>query len=103
MTDEWGAYNGLDKSFAGHERVNHGEQEYTRGDVHVNTVEGFWSLLKRGIIGIYHQVTEKHLHRYCGEFDYRYNTREEKDCDRFTSTFKHIEGRLTYKELIKAA
>ncbi len=103
MTDEWGAYNGLDKSFAGHERVNHGEQEYARGEVHVNGMENFWSLLKRGIVGIYHQVTSKHLHRYCGEFDYRYNSRDEKDCDRFTSTFGNIEGRLTYKELIKAA
>lgn len=103
MTDEWGAYNGLDKSFASHQRVNHGEKEYARGEVHVNGMENFWSLLKRGIVGIYHQVTSKHLHRYCGEFDYRYNSRDEKDSDRFTSTFKNIEGRLTYKELIQAA
>lgn len=103
MTDEWRAYNGLDKNFAGHERVDHSKGEYARGDVHVNTIEGFWSLLKRGIVGIYHQVTSKHLHRYCGEFDFRYNTRSERDNHRFNRVASKLEGRLTYKQLIKTA
>jgi len=101
MTDEWSAYNGLDKDFAGHERVDHGRKEYVRGDVHVNTIEGFWSLLKRGIIGIYHQISTDHLHRYCDEFEYRYNTREIKDHERFSETFSYVDGRLTYKKLIE--
>lgn len=64
VTDCLNAYKGLDKEFAGHEIVNHNQDEYVRGNVYTNTVEGFFSILKRGIYGIYHQVSPKHLQRY---------------------------------------
>jgi transposase-like protein len=97
-TDEWGAYEGLDDEY-NHETVNHNFQEYARGHSHVNSIENFWSMLKRGITGIYHQVSPKHLHRYCGEFAYRMNTRKSKDGDRFGHVFGQAEGRLTYDDL----
>ena len=100
-TDSLTAYKGLDKEFAGHEIVNHYEEEYVRGTVYTNSVEGFFSILKRGIYGIYHQVSPKHLHRYCIETAYRYNTRKIKDVERFDTSVKRCEGRLKYKDLIK--
>ena len=100
MTDEWLAYKGLNKSYKIHNIVNHSRKQYVNGNVHVNTIEGFWSLLKRGIIGIYHSVSSKHLHRYCNEFTYRYNTKELNDTNRFSLTLNNLEGRLTYKNLI---
>lgn len=99
ITDEWMAYNGLDKEFQ-HERINHGRKEYVNGNIHVNNIENFWSLLKRGILGIYHHVSPKHLHRYCNEFQFRYNSREIKDTDRFKAIFGQCEGRLMYQTLI---
>jgi len=99
MTDEWTAYNGLSKEFS-HKRVNHSEKEYVRGSVHVNTIEGFWSGLKRGVFGIYHHASPKHLHRYCDEFSYRYNTRRLSDAERFAATLLQVNGRLTYAQLI---
>jgi transposase-like protein len=82
----------------GHESVNHGQGEYVRGDVHTNTVEGFFSLLKRGIIGTFHAVSRKHLHRYVDEFAFRYNTRRNNDGDRLTLAIQSAEGkRLIYK------
>ncbi|MFH4247271.1 IS1595 family transposase, partial [Acinetobacter baumannii] len=73
MTDEFLSYRGLGINYA-HKTVEHGAGIYVRGNVHTNTIEGYWSLLKRGIYGIYHQVSKKHLHRYCTEFGFRYNT-----------------------------
>ncbi len=99
MTDEWRAYNGLDKHFKGHEKVDHSNEEYARGIVHVNNLENFWSLLKRGITGIYHHVSRTHLHRYCSEFQYRYNTRKIKDSQRFSFALCHLSGRLDYSTL----
>jgi hypothetical protein len=64
MTDGNAAYTGLAKEFAGHEPVNHQADEYVRGQAHTNTVEGYFSILKRGIIGTYHHVSRKHLWRY---------------------------------------
>ena len=75
--------------------------EYVNGMAHVNGVEGFWSLMKRGINGIQHSISNKHLHRYCDEYSYRYNSRTSLDTLRFTNTLAHAEGRLTYKQLIK--
>ncbi len=75
MTDEWGAYNGLDKKNFEHSKVNHGKGNYVTGIAHTNTIESFWSLLKRGIIGQYHHVTAKHLNAYINEFCFRYNKR----------------------------
>ncbi|RYG10679.1 MAG: IS1595 family transposase [Chitinophagaceae bacterium] len=100
VTDSLNAYKGLAKEFAGHEIVNHNQDEYVRGNVYTNTVEGFFSILKRGIYGIYHQVSPKHLQRYCDEFASRYNTREIKDHERFVFSLKNAEGRLKYTTLI---
>lgn len=78
MTDEWKAYNGLCLLY-GHQVVNHAMSEYVNGACHTNTLEGFWSLLKRGVIGQYHYVSAKHLNRYIDEFCFRYNNRENAD------------------------
>lgn len=75
MSDEWGAYNHLHKHYI-HKVVNHGIKEYARGEVHVNSLEGFWSILKRGLKGIYHRPSKKYLSNYCGEFEFRYNNRK---------------------------
>jgi len=99
MTDEFGGYRTLGQDYK-HETVNHSKREYVRGDVYTNTVEGFFGLLKRGIFGIYHSVSPKHLHRYCNEFAYRWNIRKEKDVDRFAMALHKCESRLTYKVLI---
>ncbi len=100
FTDSLTAYKGLDKHFADHQVVNHYEEEYVRGEVYTNSVEGFFSILKRGIYGIYHQVSPKHLQRYCDEFAARYNTRQIFDNERFELSIKNSEGRLKYNELI---
>ncbi|HXB12590.1 MAG TPA: IS1595 family transposase [Bacteroidia bacterium] len=101
ITDGAGAYSGLNKEYH-HEVVYHEKDEYVRGEYHTNGIEGYWSLLKRGIIGIYHNVSPKHLHRYCDEFSYRYNTRKIKDCDRFVDVLTKVSGtRITYNKLTK--
>ena len=98
MTDSYLGYKGLGKDFS-HESVNHAEKEYVRGNVHTNTVEGYFSLLKRGIIGTYHHVSEKHLHRYLAEFDFRYNARKDSDAVRTFAAMKGVEGkRLQYQK-----
>jgi hypothetical protein len=97
-TDEWTSYIGLSENF-NHEVVNHGANEYARGFAHVNNMENFWSLVKRGIVGIYHSVSPSHLHRYCGEFAQRSNTRAVTDAERFGLILEKPNGRLTYKEL----
>ncbi|HYG15914.1 MAG TPA: IS1595 family transposase [Bacteroidia bacterium] len=76
-TDSSHMYTPLKKGGYTHESVNHEKSEYVRGIVHTNSIEGFWSLLKRGIIGTFHQVSPQHLQRYCDEFSYRYNRRGE--------------------------
>lgn len=103
VTDSHMGYVGLNEEFAGHESVNHSIQEYKRDIFYTNTVEGFFSILKRGIYGIYHQVSPKHLHRYCDEFANRYNSRKIKDATRFTDTVQQSKGRLKYADLIKNA
>lgn len=102
MTDKFLAYNGLDQEFASHETVDHGIGEYVSGDAHTNTLEGWFSLLKRGVSGTFHHVSEQHLDRYVGEFVYRYNNREITDAERAKKAVKQTEGkRLVYKETIK--
>jgi transposase-like protein len=99
-TDSYTGYHDLDEDVPTHATVNHAAGEYVRGDVHTNTVEGFFSLLKRGIIGTYHHVSPQHLHRYLSEFDYRYTRRKCNDGERAISTIRDTQGkRLTYKEL----
>lgn len=100
ITDSSSNYEGLNNEYAGHEIINHSMDEYVRDKViHTNSIEGVFSMLKRSIIGIYHQVTPKHLSRYCDETMYRYNTRKMKDPSRFTMSLQNVEGRLKYKEL----
>lgn len=101
FTDEHVGYDGLNTNF-NHRKVFHSLGEHAVGVIHTNSIEGFWSLLKRGIIGIYHQVSEKHLHRYCNEFNYRYNSKNDNDVDRFALTISKVNGRLMYKDLISA-
>jgi len=101
VTDGFGAYSNLQKEFKEHGIVDHGSGEYVRGIFHTNTIEGFWAIMKRGIIGIYHYVSYKHLHRYCNEFGYRYNVRNETGVIRFEGAIKKANSaRITYNELI---
>jgi transposase-like protein len=99
MTDAFQSYAGLDSEYAGHFTVNHLD-EYVRGEVHTNTAENFFSILKRGIDGVYHHVSEAHLPRYLAEFDFRYNNRMAlgvSDAERTRRALSMIEGkRLTY-------
>lgn len=101
MTDTHLSYQGLNMEYAAHHTVNHSQMEFKNGIAYTNTVEGFFSSLKRSIFGIYHQVSPKHLHRYCEETSYRYNTRKITDKDRFTQTMCNVECRLKYKNLIQ--
>lgn len=98
-TDEWPSYAGIGKEFeGGHDVVNHGKKEYVRGDVHVNTAESYFALLKRGVYGSFHHVSKKHLHRYCNEFSFRWNRRKIEDGERTVAAIKGIDGkRLLYK------
>lgn len=102
MTDEAGQYAHLNRHFAGHDFVRHGTGEYGRGVVHTNTVEGFNSVFKRGMKGVYQHCAEKHLHCYVAEFDFRYNKRVKLgvgDADRTTRALAGIVGRrLTYRD-----
>lgn len=99
MTDEFPSYREVSKKFASHNVINHGNKEYVRGDVHTNTVEGYFSILKRGIIGVYHHVDSNHLHRYLSEFDFRYNERNVNDAERGATALMGIEGkRLMYRD-----
>jgi len=99
VTDEHLGYRGLNMEFADHASVNHSQQEFVRDDIHTNNVEGFFSLFKRMIFGTYHQISPKHLQRYCDEILYRFNNRKVKDVDRFMNSLSHTEGRLTYNQL----
>ena len=100
ITDGFGAYYGLDKEYH-HEIINHNQDEWYRDGFHTNSIEGFWSQMKRGIYGIYHSVSPKHLHRYTNEFAYRYNSRKISDSQRFHSALSQVQGRLTYQKLIE--
>lgn len=98
MTDEFKGYRGLKKEFADHQTINHSRGHYVRGDVTTNTIEGYFSLLKRGLNGTYHHVSKHHLHRYLAEFDFRYNARKEDDATRAALAVKGAEGkRLQYR------
>jgi hypothetical protein len=102
MTDEGGAAKKVGSEFAKHGSVNHSAGEYVRGDVHTNTVEGYFSIFKRGIYGTFHHISQQHLKRYLAEFDFRYNERMAlgvTDKERATKAVKGIVGkRLTYHQ-----
>jgi transposase-like protein len=101
MTDEAAFYKPIGRDFNSHETVSHNRKEYARGDVTTNTVESSFALLKRGLVGTFHSVSEKHLQRYANEFDFRWNTRQSQgfnDTMRAAVALKGIEGkRLTYR------
>jgi transposase-like protein len=101
MTDEFAAYRGLNEEYASHETVNHGRKEYARGNVYTNTAKGWFALLKRGVTGAFHHVSEKHLDRYLDEFTFRYDRCKITDGER---TQQALSGngrkRLMYKHLI---
>ena len=100
-TDESRLYTGADQHFAAHETVLHSAGEYVRDDVHTNTAEGYFSIFKRGMGGVYQHCKEKHLHRYLSEYDFRYNHRVAlgfNDGDRAALAVKNAAGkRLTYR------
>jgi transposase-like protein len=99
VTDEFRSYDGLDMGFAKHDRIKHSDRVYVRGDIYTNTVEGVFSLLKRGINGSFHHVSKGHLHRYCAEFEFRYNRRGVSDGERAADIVSGAEGkRLTLKQ-----
>jgi len=101
MTDKALHYRGVGKEFAQHGSVAHEQDEYVRGDIHTNTVEGYYSIFKRGMKGVYQHCKEKHLHRYLAEFDFRYSNRVKLGVDdeaRAGRALKGIVGkRLTYR------
>ena len=101
MTDESPVYTRVGREFNGHSSVNHSASEYvtTGGFKHSNTVENFFSIFKRGVIGTYHHMSEAHLARYCREFDFRYNTRLLSDTERTAEAVKGARGkRLMYRQ-----
>jgi transposase-like protein len=101
MTDDFSSYKGLKKNFTDHRVVRHSVKEYVNGDTHTNTIEGYFSILKRGIIGVYHHVGKNHLHRYLAEFDYRYNGRKSLDATNSENAIIASKGkRLMYRESI---
>ena len=104
MTDESNVYLSVGAEFNTHGSVNHSKGIYGEGPVHTNTIEGFFSIFKRGMKGIYQHCGEAHLHRYLSEFDFRYSHRRITDGERANEALKGIEGkRLTYRRTDKAA
>jgi transposase-like protein len=101
-TDESGVYLEAGRGFASHETVNHSAKEYVRGDAYTNTVEGYFSILKRGIYGVYDHVSEEHLKRYLCEFDFRYNERIALGINDWERTNRALAGivgkRLMYRD-----
>ena len=100
-SDEWHAYNNLSNNYE-HSIVNHSVKEYVNGMVHTNGIECFWSILKRGYIGIYHTMSKQHLHRYCVEFSFRYNNKQCTGVEKFNTALRQVStARITYNQLIQ--
>jgi transposase-like protein len=101
MTDDRRSYPAIGRRFVSHGTVNHSAEEYVRGDTHTNTVEGFFSIFKRGMVGVYQHCEEQHLHRYLAEFDFRYSNRAAlgvNDTQRAEQAIRGAVGkRLTYR------
>lgn len=106
MTDEARVYQDTPEYFASHEQVGHAYEEYVRGDVYTNTVEGYFGILKRGLFGAYQNVSETRLHRYLSEFDFRYSNREKlgvNDTTRAGLVVRGVKGkRLSYQTIAGA-
>lgn len=103
MTNEASQYTVIGRKFTSHEVVKHNDREYSRGTAHTNTIEGYFSIFKRGLVGTYHKCGEQHLKRYVVEFDFRFNHREKlgfDDIQRTEAALKGISGkRLTYRRI----
>ena len=99
MTDEASSYRQLYRTH-NHLKVNHKTGQYVNGTCHTNTIENYWSIFKRGIIGIYHQISPKHTDKYLDEFEFRFNSRKATEQNRFDSMLLKSEGYLSYKNLI---
>jgi transposase-like protein len=99
ITDDFWAYKGIGSEYAGgHDSVCHSTREYARGDVHTNTAESSFALVKRGIMGIYHNVSREYLHRYLWQFDFIWNNRDMNDGERTVAAIQSAEGkRLMYR------
>lgn len=93
MTDDLPAYRKPGKSFASHSALNHSEGEYVRGHAHTNSVEGYFSLFKRGVFGVFHHIGHQYINQYLGEFDFRYNTREITDGQRTIEGLRKSHGK----------
>lgn len=98
-SDEWSAYHGLNDRY-NHEFIVHGARQYANGDCCTNGIENFWSIFKRGIVGVYHRASRKHLQQYVQEFVYRFNTRLMTDAERFYDFLSRTDKRITYKQLV---
>jgi hypothetical protein len=102
MTDEANIYFEVGREYESHDAVNHSAKEYVRGEITTNTVEGYYSIFKRGMRGVYQHCSEKHLHRYLAEFDFRYSNRASLgvgDAERSERAIKGATGkRLTYRQ-----
>lgn len=100
MTDDFKSYKGLNKEFYAHKVVEHRKKIYSKpGGIHTNTIEGYFSILKRGITGVYQHVGKQHLQNYLSEFDFRYNSRKVSDTERTIMALGGIEGkRLKYRD-----
>jgi transposase-like protein len=105
-TDEAGQYQRLGNTFATHDYVRHGAGEYGRGDVHTNTIEGYFSIFKRGMKGVYQHCAKKHLHRYAAEFEFRYNNRAANGVDDLARASVALVGvvgkRILYRDSLGA-
>jgi transposase-like protein len=104
MTDDALIYKAVGREFAGHHALLHASRHYAKGEVHSNTAENFFSILKRGVIGTYHHWSEAHIHRYLAEFDFRYSTKDISDGERADKSLMGIAGkRLTYRRTASLA
>lgn len=100
ITDGFGAYNRIKDHFSEHVVINHAKNEYAFGKYNTNSIEGFWSLVKRGFFEIYHYVSKKHMQKYLNTYAFRYNARNDSVSDRFNFLISNMTKRLTYNQLI---
>jgi len=98
FSDEWCGYNLVDKLYE-HYIIDHSRKQYVNGNVYTNTIEGFWGIMKRGLIGIYNHTDRKHLQRYANEFSFRYNTRKSSEVERFNLLLCNSNHRIKYQKL----
>lgn len=99
MSDEHIVYGTMDRLYQ-HQTIKHMLREYVRGEVHTNTIENFWSVLKRGIYGTYHFISTYHVQNYLEEFAFRFNSRTFTEAQRFDTLIGISNHRITYKQLI---